>query len=148
MKKEPPVGRLFFVRFPDYIDQYDDLIDVIRRKDGSVRLMPGKKINGHSVMIEAASAGRQALHPVTAYQIDSERYEKEYKPKAVGRSATSCRTESDYVDISRPATASNSSIPQADAKSQGDTVDGLLTGTAAEDLQRMAQNLFFQTHAG
>ena len=37
-------------QLPQYIVTYDDLIDVIRRKDGSVHLMLGKRINGHSII--------------------------------------------------------------------------------------------------
>ena len=38
-----PLSQEQVEHLPDYIDTYDDLIDVIRRKDGSVRLMLGKK---------------------------------------------------------------------------------------------------------
>lgn len=98
------------LQIPDYIDTYDDLIDVIRRKDGWIRLMLGKKINGHSIVIEAVSSGRKSLHPVTAYQIDSDKYERDYKKKAVDRSSTSLRNKSGTVDISRPATASAATL--------------------------------------
>ena len=75
-------------RIPDYIDGYDDLIDIIARKDGSVRLMLGKRINGTVIVIEAVSKGRKALHPVTAYQIPTEQYENYYKKRAADRSST------------------------------------------------------------
>lgn len=97
---------------PEYIDTFDDLIDVIRWKDGSVRLMLGKKINGHSIIIETVSKGRSALHPVTAYQIDSGHYERNYKTKAVDRSSTSQPANADQVDISRQATTSRHSVPE------------------------------------
>lgn len=99
-------------QLPEYIDTFDDLLDVIRRKDGSVRLMLGKKINGHSIIIEAVSKGRQALHPITAYQVDTAYYEQNYKPKAVDRSSTSQPASADHVDISRPATTFGDTVSQ------------------------------------
>ncbi len=92
-------------QIPEYIDTFDDLIDVIRRKDGSVRLMLGKKINGHSIIIEAVSKGRSALHPITAYQVSTEDYNSKYKTRAIDRSSTSRPANADTVDISRPAIA-------------------------------------------
>jgi len=115
---------------PEYIDSYDDLIDVIKRKDGSTRLMLGKKINGHSIIIEAVSKGRRALHPVTAYQVDSEKYDRDYKSRAIDRSSTSYAPDSaQQVDISRQAIApDNNSIPQP-----GGTVN---TGSFGDEVMR------------
>ena len=80
--------------------------------DGSVRLMLGKKINGHSIILETVSKGRMSLHPVTAYQIDSSDYLKYYKTRAIDRSSTSRSENTDTVDISRPAIALNNNISQ------------------------------------
>ena len=107
-----PLSEKQLEQLPEYIDNYDDLIDIIRRKDGSVRLMLGKKINGHSIILETVSKGRMSLHPVTAYQIDSADYEKYYKTRAIDRSSTSRPASADTVDISRPAIALNDSISE------------------------------------
>ena len=104
-------------QLPSYIDTYDDLIDIIRRKDGSVRLLLGKKINGHSIIVETVSKGRKSLHPVTAYQIDSSDYMKYYKTRAIDRSSTSRPANTGTVDISRPTIAPASTTiasPQSD----------------------------------
>ena len=111
---------------PEYIDNYDDLIDVIQRKDGSVRLVLGKKINGHTIIIETVSKGRKALHPVTAYQIDTEKYNRDYKTKAIDRSSTSHPEISEQVDISRPAIASGNNVPQGDGAVNTMTLPELL----------------------
>lgn len=103
-------------QIPSYLDNFDDLINVIRRKDGSIRLMLGKKINGHTIIVETVSKGRKALHPVTAYQIDTNDYIKNYKTRAIDRSSTSRSENSDTVDISRPAIAPvGISIPKQEA---------------------------------
>lgn len=100
-----PLSEEQLERLPEYIDTYDDLINIIRRKDGSVRLMLGKKINGHSIIVETVSKGRRSLHPVTAYQIDSEDYMNYYKTRAIDRSSTSRPENTGTVDISRQAIA-------------------------------------------
>jgi len=107
-------------QIPEYVDDFDDLIDVIRRKDGSVRLMLGKKINGHSIIVETVSKGRSSLHPVTAYQIDTNDYINKYKTRAIDRSSTSRPANADTVDISRPAIAPvNTSIPNVGKNVKG-----------------------------
>lgn len=68
-------------RIPEYLDSATDVLDVIRRKDGSVRLKIGSKINGYSVIIEWVSSGRNSLHPVTAWSMSTEDYESRYKNK-------------------------------------------------------------------
>lgn len=111
-------------QLPQYIDTYDDLINVIRRKDGSIRLMLGKKINGHSIILETVSKGRKSLHPVTAYQIDSADYMKYYKTRAIDRSSTSRPANADTVDISRPAIAPDSTIAPQKTIVNENSVDG------------------------
>ena len=99
---------------PEYVDEFDDLFDVIRRKDGSVRLMLGKKINGHSIIVETVSKGRSSLHPVTAYQVDTKDYINKYKARAIDRFSTSRPANADTVDIARPAiTLAKDIIPSA-----------------------------------
>lgn len=117
-------------QLPQYIDAYDDLINIIRRKDGSIRLMLGKKINGHSIILETVSKGRKSLHPVTAYQIDSADYMKYYKTRAIDRSSTSRPANADTVDISRPAIALNPNIaqPLETVNTEGGNQNGETTG--------------------
>lgn len=93
---------------PDYIDNATDVIDVIRRKDGSVRLKIGTKINGYSVVIECVSKGRKALHPVTAWAMDTEAYEKRYKNKKTTPVNTShAPNDARQVDINRSGSESD-----------------------------------------
>ena len=115
-------------QLPEYIDTFDDLISVIRRKDGSVRLMLGKKINGHSIIIESVSKGRESLHPVTAYQVDSAHYEQNYKTKAVDRSSTSQPADAGDVDISRPATTFDDMVAESGSVVNGGNRRGGGTG--------------------
>ena len=61
-----------------YIDTYDDVLDVVMRKDGQTRIYLGKRINGHSVIVVLASKGRKSVQPVTAWQNTTEHYLKKY----------------------------------------------------------------------
>ncbi len=64
-----------------YIDSYDEVLDVVKRKDGSVRVTLGKRINGHAIVVELISKGRRSIQPVTAWQNTTEHYLKKYGDK-------------------------------------------------------------------
>ena len=133
------------MHLPDYIDNYDDVIDVVRRKDGSVRIMLGKKINGHTIIVETVSKGRKSVHPVTAYQIPTEWYNSFYKPKAAttNTSQTANAAESGYKAI----TASVDNIPQAKNEVNGKTANEPSTFLYLERLAEQAEksgNLYTQ----
>ncbi len=82
--------------------QCHEVIDVLRRKDGSVRLKLGTRINGYSVVVEWVSKGRNALHPVTAWAMDTDAYEARYRNKKTTPINTSHAPESArQVDINR-----------------------------------------------
>ncbi len=133
------------VHLPDYIDNYDDVVDVVRRKDGSVRIILGKKINGHTVIVETVSKGRKSVHPVTAYQIPTERYNSFYKTKAAttNTSQTASAAESGYKAI----TASVDNIPQVKNEVNGKTASEpspfLYLGRLAEQAKKNG-NLYTQ----
>ena len=63
---------------PEYIDNYDDVLQVVTHKDGQTRIYLGKQINGHSVVVVLASKGRGSVQPVTAWQNTTEHYLKKY----------------------------------------------------------------------
>ncbi len=74
-------------QIPAYLDSYDDVLKVSRKKDGSIRIVFGKKINGYSVIVETVSKGRKSIHTRTAWQNKTEEYLRKYKK--VDGSATS-----------------------------------------------------------
>ena len=97
------------VSIPDYIDTYDDVLDVVTRKDGQTRIYLGKQINGHSVIVVLSSKGRKSVQPVTAWQNTTEHYLKKYGKTQIDTSQNPARrtgNESGY----KPA-SSKSSIP-------------------------------------
>ncbi len=60
----------------EYIDNYDEVLDVLTRKDGSTKVYLSKDTgDGHVVIVELVSKGRQSLQPVTAWQNTYEAFE-------------------------------------------------------------------------
>ncbi len=60
----------------EYINEYDSVLRVLKRKDGSTRVYLSKKTSdGHVVIVELVSKGRQSLQPVTAWQNTNEAFE-------------------------------------------------------------------------
>ena len=102
---------------PDYIDTFDDVIEVMRKKDGGIRIKIGKKINGHAIIIEAVSKGRQSLHPITAWQIPTKEYNRKYSnEKTDGPIDTSQRAEPPISGY-KPQPSVGSTVSQAGEKS-------------------------------
>lgn len=54
-------------KLPEYMVNYDDVLEVNRKKDGRKTVVLGKKINGHSMIVTIASSGRQSLALKSAY---------------------------------------------------------------------------------
>ncbi|MGN0979728.1 MAG: hypothetical protein ACI4PT_05285 [Candidatus Avoscillospira sp.] len=69
------------LNIPEYINHYDDILNVTTKKDGSTRIILGKKINGHAVIVELVSKGRQSIQPVTAWQNATDQYVQKYAKK-------------------------------------------------------------------
>ncbi len=62
----------------EYIDSYDDVLAATAKKDGGKRIILGKRINGHSVIVVLASKGRRSVQPVTAWVNDTDHYREKY----------------------------------------------------------------------
>lgn len=93
------------------IDDYDDVLDVVRHKDGGVRITLGKRINGHAVVVELVSKGRRSIQPVTAWQNDTEHYLRKYGQKGTQAIDTSRSRKGEESGYKQPV--STNSIPQA-----------------------------------
>lgn len=116
-----PLTEEQILSLPEYIQNFDDLVDVIRPKDGRVRLMLGKKINGHSIIIETVSKGRKSLHPVTAYQVPTQRYEQYYRPRAEAAYPASRTAEAAQIPLSTSAPGAFSVAQAGEGVKRGDS---------------------------
>lgn len=76
----------------EYIDNYDEVLDVLTRKDGSTKVYLSKDTgDGHVVIVELVSKGRQSLQPVTAWQNTYEAFENIWGKKKEADSASQDR---------------------------------------------------------
>ena len=131
------------LEIPEYIDTYDDVLDVVRKKDGGVRILLGKRINGHSVIVCLASKGRSSIQPVTAWQNKTDHYIKLYKNGAYTTSQAATKTaDSGYTHAPTDATSlasDNTTVPQStDTVNQNNLTNPALQ--AYEDTMNQAKN--------
>jgi len=81
-KRNIPLTTEQIENLAEYIDDYDGVLDVVSRKDGSIRLYLHKKTtDGHIVIVELASKGRRSLQPVTAWQNTEDAFNTAWKIK-------------------------------------------------------------------
>ena len=77
--KEPgdlPLTDEDFYNLADYMDDYDDVLEVVRTGQG-VRIKIGKKVNGYSVITEMVSEGRNSVKFNNMWKVETEKYVKE-----------------------------------------------------------------------
>lgn len=123
-------------KLTEYIDNYDDVLDVLRRKDGSTRFYLTKETeDGHIVILELVSKGRQSLQPASAWQNTKDAFETIWGQKRASRVSAQGNPQTDIpgaqnVDISttqratpegQGARTSTDSIPQATTSVNGET---------------------------
>ena len=103
-------------KIPQYIANYDDILQTAVRPDGSKRITFGKKINGHSIIVNVVSSDRSSLTPITAYVLDTDKYNRLYG-KIMDAGSREATAEMNPATLSTPEAsripfASNNSITQ------------------------------------
>nr|DAH44397.1 MAG TPA: hypothetical protein [Caudoviricetes sp.] len=106
----------------DYIDNYDNVLDVLTRKDGSTKVYLSKATgDGHVVVVELVSKGRQSLQPVTAWQNTNEAFESIWgKKRADSASQTRQESSSRGYQSALTETSSRPELPQTKSGFTGD----------------------------
>lgn len=106
----------------DYIDNYDNVLDVLTRKDGSTKVYLSKATDdGHVVVVELVSKGRQSLQPVTAWQNTNEAFESIWgKKRADSASQTRQESGSRGYQSALTETSSRPELPQTKSGFTGD----------------------------
>lgn len=66
-----------FKKAVDYVDNYDDVLEVIPTKKGT-RILLGKQINGHSVITEIVSEPSKSLRLKNMWKLDTDTYLSRY----------------------------------------------------------------------
>ena len=132
-----PLTREEMKLLPEHIDSYDDLIEVDIRKDGRAKMLLGKAINGHAIIVETISRERQSIHPRTAFKISTERYNAYWKTKAADRFFKSLADEAAHSGGKNQSTATDNIAQTAEEinlqnAEQKQTWDNDADDTAAE----------------
>ena len=63
---------------PKFVDEYDDILEVVQTKNGT-RIILGKKVNGYSIISEMAVDGVQAVRFHNMWKVTTEKYPEEIK---------------------------------------------------------------------
>lgn len=72
-----PLSLEDFKKAVDYVDNYDDVLEVIPTKKGT-RILLGKQINGHSVITEIVSEPSKSLRLKNMWKLDTDTYLSRY----------------------------------------------------------------------
>jgi len=83
-----PLSLENFLSIPDYIDAYDDVLNVKEYDSGDKTITLGKKINGYSVIVEMVSGNRHSIHFKNMWGLETETYEKQYKKGGIASPQT------------------------------------------------------------
>ena len=62
------------LNLPEYIDNYDELLKIEKKKDGKVNFLISKEADGHIIIVMLVSKGRQSIQPVTAWKNTPEHF--------------------------------------------------------------------------
>lgn len=71
-----PLTKEDFYKLPDYIDDYDDIVEVVPTKNGT-RIKLAKKVNGHTIITEMVSEGRNSVKFENMWKVDTQKYLKD-----------------------------------------------------------------------
>lgn len=125
-----------FLNIPDYIDSYDDILEVRTFKGGDREVVVGKKINGYSVIVELMSNNRKSLHFKNMWGLDTQTYESRYgKRSTVSHPDRSSVSANDPTEVYRDA-SSIDSIPQTAQDVNPETGDGGYWDSLMETAER------------
>lgn len=99
-----------YKNIPEYTFDYDDVIKVVQGSNG-VKIQLGKKINGHTIITEIVSNERGAVTFKNMWGVDTEKYLRKYKSRAVGNRAASQHTPDASMFPSANTASADFSIP-------------------------------------
>lgn len=93
-----------YKKIPEYIDNYDDVIEVVKTKNGT-RIILGKKINGHTIITELVPDSRNSVKFKNMWGVDTDKYAKEIEKRRLQYQATSnaMKRETSYLSAEKPS---------------------------------------------
>lgn len=121
-----------FLNIPDYIDSYDDILEVRTFKTGDREVVVGKKINGYSVIVELMSNNRKSLHFKNMWGLDTQAYESRYGKSTASHPGRSSVSANDPTEVYH-GTSSMDSIPQTPGGVNPEAGGGMPNGVGAAE---------------
>lgn len=139
-KGDLPLTETDFKKIPDYIDNYDDIIEVVDTKNG-VRIKIANKVNGYTIITEMVSDSRHSVKFQNMWKVETTKYLAE-KEKSL-RYQVPLSTKRPYdSNLSAGKLSSDSKIPSAEGKVN--TLDGGKTkrnGLVDAQAQRLEKSI-------
>lgn len=113
-KGDLPLTETDFRKIPDYIDNYDDIIEVVDTKNG-VRIKIANKVNGYTIITEMVSDSRHSVKFQNMWKVETTKYLAE-KEKSL-RYQVPLSTKRPYdSNLSAGKLSSDSKISSAEGK--------------------------------
>lgn len=113
-KGDLPLTETDYKKIPDYIDNYDDIIEVVNTNNG-VRIKVAKKVNGYTIITEMVSDSRHSVKFQNMWKVETTKYLAE-KEKSL-RYQVSLSTKRPYdSNLSAGKLPSDSKISSAEGK--------------------------------
>lgn len=100
-----PLSKEDLEKVGDYIDSYDDVIEVVRTKQG-VRIKLGKKVNGYSIITEIVSEGRNSVKLNNMWKVETGKYALEKKKSLRYQASSQALPDDSYLSADRLSTNS------------------------------------------
>lgn len=114
-----PITKADIENIPKYIDDYDDIIDVVSTGNKKSFVI-GKRVNGHTVIVEVVSDGRQSIKPKTFFKMKTEKYLEQYGDKIRKNALVDAQAQRLEIGSNRTPSSlgipSDSKIPPAEGK--------------------------------
>ena len=108
-----PLTKDDFYKLPDYIDDYDDIVEVVPTKNGT-RIKLAKKVNGHTIITEMVSEGRNSVKFENMWKVDTQKYLKDKEKSLRYQGSSQALPENSSLSADR---LSSNSISDSTAKS-------------------------------
>lgn len=105
-----------YVNIPDYIADFDDILQV-RPGKNAVIFQIGKKINGHSIITEIVSNERNSVRVRNMWGVSTDKYNSIYKNNRTASNRVPEPYSADQINPSADSSVGTYSIPQTNGNS-------------------------------
>lgn len=142
-----------FKNIPEYVDSFDDLLEVRNYPStNSTKIKLGKRINGHTVIVEVVSKGRKSVNFKNMWGMDTDSYMKKYGLQKEKTMSVTSGDKSPNTSLSAAKSSfTSSSIPDAsqNINIEAEKVDKVTPKMTADEVRKSVKEITdreLQTH--